>query len=119
MANHQCREPGCRRFALAGSERCRAHSLAYYLAALPANLRVLYDQAARLESLEEEIRLLRALVHRAAREHPNDADFRQKCALLIRAVLAQHQLSRRTRESIEESVLAVLRGLGDVLGEEP
>ena len=118
MARAQCVEPGCRRFRLAGGERCRRHSAAYYVAALPRELRLLYEQATAQASLDEEIRLLRSLVHRAAEEHPDEPDFRQKCALLIRAVLAQRQLARGTREEIERSVLEVLRGLSDVLEEE-
>ncbi len=117
MSDKQCIEPGCGRFRIAGGERCRQHSAAFYLAALPGELRGIYQQALQLSSLDEEIRLLRSLVHRAAEEHPNDPDFRQKCALLIRAVLAQRQLSQRTRGDVEQSVLAILRGLGDVLEE--
>jgi hypothetical protein len=118
MAKEQCSEPGCGRFRVAGGERCRRHSAAFYLAALPSEFRALYEHAAAQASLDEEIRLLRALVHRAAEEHPNDPDFRQKCALLIRAVLAQRQLAKGARDDIERSVLAVLRGLSDVLEEE-
>jgi pheromone shutdown protein TraB len=118
MARVQCVEPGCTRFRIAGGERCRRHSAAFYVAALPRELRLLFEQATAQASLEEEIRLLRSLVHRAAEEHPNDADFRQKCALLIRAVLAQRQLAKATREDVESSVLEVLRGLRDGLEEE-
>ncbi|MCS6802245.1 MAG: hypothetical protein RMM58_12545 [Chloroflexota bacterium] len=118
MAKEQCIEPGCGRFRVAGGERCRRHSAAFYLAALPSELRALYEQAAAQASLEDEIRLLRSLVHRAAEEHPNDPDFRQKCALLIRAVLAQRHLTKGAREDIESSVLAVLRGLNDMLEDE-
>lgn len=118
MAREQCVEPGCGRFRVAGGERCRRHSAAFYLAALPNELRSLYEQATAQNSLDEEIRLLRSLVHRAAEDHPDDPDFRQKCALLIRAVLAQRQIARGTRDDVESSVLAVLRGLSDVLEEE-
>lgn len=118
MGRQRCVEPGCRRLAVEQGDRCRAHSVAFYLSGLPPEQQEEYSAAARMEDLDEEIAMLRVLVRKAARENPPAADYVRKFELLIRAVQANHRISQRTRDNLMDNVLGVIRGMHELAGEE-
>ena len=115
MAGRRCVETGCGERAVAGSERCRRHRAAFYVAALPADMRGIYERASALDGLDEEIALLRVLFQRAAVEHPDDPDLVQKGNLLIRAIVTRHRISRRAEQDLMDSLAGVIEGFGNLL----
>lgn len=72
--------------------------------------------ASHLEGLEQEIALLRGQLRRLLREHPEELELMQgQVALIVRAVQTNYRMSDRHRDSLAESIEALLRDVGETL----
>ena len=88
----------------------------FYAQALREAERPLLPQARELEGLDEEIALLRVRLCQALKEKPEDMELLLKgVGMLVRAVSARYRLSQKAEEDLYQSVLGVLRGIGDAL----
>lgn len=97
-----------------GSDARKARD--FYARALGEAEKTLLPEARELEGLDEEITLLRVKLIQALREKPQDMDLLLKgVGMLVRAVSTRYRLSRKAEEDLYQSVLGVLRGIGDAL----
>lgn len=88
----------------------------FYAAALSEAERLLLPEARGIEGLDEEIALLRVRLHTALREHPENLPLLVKgMELLVKAVAARYRLSKRAEADLYQSVLGVLKGIGEAL----
>jgi hypothetical protein len=88
----------------------------FYAAALSEAERLLLPEAKGIEGLDEEIALLRVRLHTAIRQHPENLPLLIKgVELLVKAVAARYRLSKRAEADLYQSVLGVLKGIGDAL----
>lgn len=95
--------------------RQKAHR--FYAAALSAAERELLEAASQVGGLEEEIALLRARLWRLIQEHPENTTLLLKVAeLLVRALGAEYRMSKQPQKELMDSIVGVLRGVGEVLG---
>ena len=91
----------------------------FYTRALGEAEKTLLPQARELEGLDEEIALLRVKLIQAIREKPQDLELLLKgVGMLVRAVSTRYRLSKKGEEDLYQSVLGVLRGIGDALSPE-
>ena len=91
----------------------------FYEEALSQAEQVALSRARDVDGLDEEIALLRVRLRSLAAEDPeNLAPFLKGMELLVRAVGARYRLSKKDREDLMESIVAVLEGVGGaILGE--
>jgi len=88
----------------------------FYARALGEAEKTLLPQARELEGLDEEIALLRVKLIQALREKPQDLELLLKgVGMLVRAVSTRYRLSKKAEDDLYQSVLGVLRGVGDAL----
>lgn len=88
----------------------------FYEAALDQAERVQLRRARQLQNLDEEIALLRIRLQRAAAEHPERLELLLKgLDTLVRMVSARYRLSKKAEDDLYQSVLGVLRGVGEAL----
>jgi hypothetical protein len=88
----------------------------FYARALGEAEKTLLPQARELEGLDEEIALLRVKLIQALREKPQDLELLLKgVGMLVRAVSTRYRLSKKAEEDLYQSVLGVLRGIGDAI----
>ena len=88
----------------------------FYEYALSQAERVRLSRARQIQGLDEEIALLRVRLGRLAREQPENLELLIKgIGLLVRAVSARYKLSHKAEEDLYQSLLGVLRGVGNVL----
>ena len=91
----------------------------FYTRVLGEAEKKLLPQARELEGLDEEIALLRVKLIQALREKPQDLELLLKgVGMLVRAVSTRYRLSKKGEEDLYQSVLGVLRGIGDALSPE-
>ncbi len=103
--------------AKGGSDARKASD--FYTRALGEAEKNLLPQARELEGLDEEIALLRVKLIQALREKPQDLELLLKgVGMLVRAVSTRYRLSKKGEEDLYQSVLGVLRGIGDALSPE-
>ena len=103
--------------ARGGSDARKARD--FYTRALGEAEKNLLPQARELEGLDEEIALLRVKLIQALREKPQDLELLLKgVGMLVRAVSTRYRLSKNAEEDLYQSVLGVLRGIGDALSPE-
>jgi hypothetical protein len=88
----------------------------FYEYALSQAERVRLSRARQIQGLDEEIALLRVRLGRLAKEQPENLELLLKgIGLLVRAVSARYKLSHKAEEDLYQSLLGVLRGVGNVL----
>lgn len=88
----------------------------FYERALSASDRDLLLDAGEVEGLDDEVALLRFLVHRMLEEQPEDSKTLESgLRLLIQALTARHRLSGGEAANLTDSVADVLRHFGDQL----
>jgi hypothetical protein len=88
----------------------------FYAPALRQEERDRLPLARQLEGLDEEIALLRVRLASMAREQPEDMDTLIKgVGMLVRAVATKYRLSKKAEDDLYQSMLGVLRGIGDAL----
>jgi len=103
--------------AKGGSDARKARD--FYGRALGEAEKNLLPEARELEGLDEEIALLRVKLIQALREKPQDLELLLKgVGMLVRAVSTRYRLSKKGEEDLYQSVLGVLRGIGDALSPE-
>jgi hypothetical protein len=103
--------------AKGGSDARKARD--FYTRALGEAEKNLLPQARELEGLDEEIALLRVKLIQVLREKPQDLELLLKgVGMLVRAVSTRYRLSKKGEEDLYQSVLGVLRGIGDALSPE-
>ncbi|MBU2008793.1 MAG: hypothetical protein KJ624_02920 [Chloroflexi bacterium] len=103
--------------AKGGSDARKARD--FYTRALGEAEKTLLPEARELEGLDEEIALLRVKLIQALREKPQDLELLLKgVGMLVRAVSTRYRLSKKGEEDLYQSVLGVLRGIGDALSPE-
>lgn len=72
--------------------------------------------AREVSGLDEEIALLRLRLARMLQEHPQDMELLVKgMGLLVRAVATRYRLSKKSEKDLQDSVVGVIRGIGNVL----
>ena len=87
-----------------------------YEEALSQAEKVRLSQAKQVQGLDEEIALLRVRLNRLAEERPENLELPIKgMGMLIRAVSTKYKLSNKSEEDLYQSLLGVLRGVGNVL----
>ncbi len=90
--------------------------VSFYERALGASDRDLLAEAGEVDSLDDEVALLRFLVHRMLEDQPEDAKtIESGLRLLIQALTARHRLTGGEAANLSESVADVLRHFGDQL----
>ncbi len=88
----------------------------FYATALGEAERTALETAREIEGLDEEIAVLRVKLQRGLAEHPEDYDFLVKgIGLLLRAVSAKYRMGGKAEEDLYDSVVGVLKGVGQVL----
>ena len=88
----------------------------FYEEALSQAERVKLKHARKLEGLDEEIALLRVRLSGLAQEHPEKLELLLKgITLLVRAVSARYKLSPKAEKDLYQSVVGVVKGIGDAL----
>jgi len=76
--------------------------------------RIQLKKAAKVESLADEIALLRVRLKSALKERPENLRLVERgIALLVRAVSAQYRLSPKATKDLADSLAAVFNSLGD------
>ena len=93
-----------------------AKPLELYEEALSEAERVRLSRAKQVSGLDEEIALLRLRLSRLAEEQPENLELLIKgIGMLVRAVSTKYRLSQQSQEDLYQSLLGVLRGVGNVL----
>ncbi|MBI3980290.1 MAG: hypothetical protein HY331_19115 [Chloroflexi bacterium] len=108
----------CGRVCRPGEEFCAGHSHSglgpadLYLDALPAEHKGYYQKALAVEGLDGEIALLRVLIL----THVDKPELVIKAVtLLARTVATRYRFSKAQEEGLYESLVGVLRGIGDIV----
>lgn len=106
----------CGRTCRPGELLCDRHRAAadparFYSREMPTDRQAAYEQALAIDGLDGEIALLRMLI----RQHADDPNLVLKAiALLARAIATRHRFSKAQEDSLYESFLNVLRGIGEI-----
>ena len=88
----------------------------FYEEALSRAERVRLSRAKQVSGLDEEIALLRLRLSHLAEEQPENLELLIKgIGMLVRAVSTKYKLSHESQEDLYQSLLGVLRGVGNVL----
>ncbi|MBF8266519.1 MAG: hypothetical protein HW388_27 [Dehalococcoidia bacterium] len=88
----------------------------FYEEALSQAERVRLSRAKQIQGLDEEIALLRVRLSRLAEEQPENLELLIKgIGMLVRAVSAKYKLSHQAEDDLYQSLLGVLKGVGNVL----
>ncbi|MDA0988937.1 MAG: hypothetical protein O2783_07440 [Chloroflexi bacterium] len=78
--------------------------------------KVRLSRAKQTQGLDEEIALLRVRLGSLAGEQPENLELLIKgIGMLVRAVSARYKLSHKAKEDLYQSLLGVLKGVGNVL----
>lgn len=84
--------------------RGRPRSTSFYERALDASDRELLDEARDVEGLDDEVAVLRVLIHRLLEDQPADAQQVQAgIRLLVQALTARHRLTGREAQTLTET----------------
>ena len=93
-----------------------AQPLEFYEEALSQAERVRLSRARQIQGLDQEIALLRVRLGRLAGEQPENLELLIKgIGMLVRAVSAKYRLSHEAEDDLYQSLLGVLKGVGNVL----
>ena len=96
----------------------RATEESFYASALSEAERADFDEARRVEGLDEEVALLRLRLREALGDEPQDFKLLQNgVRLLVQALLARHRLSPKQAENLSEAAANLLEEFGEVLRE--
>lgn len=88
----------------------------FYTSALGEAERLSLAQAKGMEGMDEEIAVLRVKLKRLIEEEPQNLPLLLKgIEMLVKAVAAKYRLSKKAENDLYQSVLGVLRGIGDAL----
>ncbi|MBI4297986.1 MAG: hypothetical protein HY676_05585 [Chloroflexi bacterium] len=88
----------------------------FYDAILEEAERVRLPRARRVEGLDEEIALLRVRLGSLLEGQPENLPlFLKGMEMLVKAVAARYRLSKKAEADLYQSVVGVLKGVGDML----
>ena len=97
--------------------RRRIRPAEFYARALTEAELEAVDTAREVEGLDDEIATLRVKLLSALTQNPDDFDLLLKgVQMLVRAVSARYRISAKSEDDLYQSVVGVLKGVGEVLG---
>ena len=96
--------------------RTRATERSFYASALGEAERADFDEARRVDGLDEEVALLLLRLREALASQPEDLKLLQNgVRLLVQALLARHRLSPKQADNLGEAATNLLEEFGEVL----
>lgn len=93
-----------------GNQNARKHG--FYSRRIPTDHEADYDEALRIEGLDQEIALLRVLIDKQLAEGANLEDIAKGMDILVRMVGAQYRMSSKAKASLTDAIAEVLERLG-------
>lgn len=89
----------------------------FYTRALSEAEQEALGPARTVEGLDEEVAMLRVKLLTLLTEHPNDYSLIMRgVELMVKAVSARYRISGKSEDDLYQSVVGVLKGVGEALG---
>ena len=88
----------------------------FYESALNEAEAALFQDAKKLDGLDDEIAVLRVKLRSAVKAHPDNLPLMLRgIGLLVKAVSARYRLSKQAEDDLADSLAGVIRGVGGIL----